>query len=105
MGLKGEQGDSGPPGKVRSCRIYQTASAARTVNGIALCLLLLDVIPEAQYLLPEEMEGIIAIFSCRGFDLFEARVVIFSVFLQGPELSFFYLFSWSFEPKGALDAI
>lgn len=55
MGLKGEQGDSGPPGKVRSCRIYQAASAARTVNEIGLCLLLLDAIPAAQYLLPEEI--------------------------------------------------
>lgn len=97
MGLKGEQGDSGPPGKVRSCRIYQTASAARTVNGIALSLLLLDVIPALQYLLPVEMEDIFAIVSCGSFDLITKRVVIFLDFLQGPESGFFYLSSWSFK--------
>lgn len=51
------------------------------------------------------LEDIIAIFSCRSFDLIRTRVVIFSVFLQGPDSGFFFSSSWSSQPKGALDAI
>lgn len=51
------------------------------------------------------LQDIIAIFVCRSFDLICTRVVIFSLFLQGSESGLFYLFSWSFKPKGALDAI
>lgn len=43
------------------------------------------------------LEDIIAIFSCRSFDLIRTRVVIFSVFLQGPDSGFFFS-----RPAGAL---